>query len=403
MLVRGHLSFMSICGLLLLAGPMVQAEVAFDQDSLIWRRARHMTVGQQVLSVDASYRRYSSSFSRDGEVAPLGDRYVRALTWREILESAPEARARIEQHMRDKGLGGTDVAAVVAYDADREDTRFAVNWAFGLTDRWAIGMVVPVSLRSARVRRDVQDNGALGIDQNMREKIAAAADQGLHAAGYDQVSGGGQAQWEWGDVSLRTRYLLTDTYRVSWALEQMTRVPTARNPSLSDFLRDSNDDGQVDIGLTSLVDFKFRRWVFGMRTGYVAQLPDSVRVRTSSDKYSVDPSVRRDLGDCIWGAVDADYRILNSLTLNLGYSFISKNADIYGGNSPDGFSYASFGQESDMELHQTRIGLALRLGGAGKRSGIENKWMVAAGYAYPWAGRNSLDASQATVELINYF
>jgi hypothetical protein len=187
----------------------------------------------------------------------------------------------------------------------------------------------------------------------------------------------------------------------------MVRVPTSRNPSVSDFLQRQSDDGQLDLGLTSLVDYRYRKWTLGARAGYIAQLPDSAKMHVPDNgtiqKTPVDPKVHRDLGDWMWASVDGDYRLYRRLGLEVEHSYLNKGKDRYRGESLTGTPYASLGEDTDQELHQTRVGVLYDLFAPTSRRGVENKWVAAVNFSYPWVGRNSSDASKASVEIMSYF
>lgn len=393
------------------------SEVHFS-DSRTWRRARLVSGGQQVWSLQSSYQKISDRFSANGKVEPLGQQYTRSVTWGQLLnnESTAQGRADMENYMRQRNVRENDVAATSSYELEREEIGFSVDWAYGLTKRWMIGFQVPVVLRKTEVKQNVDlapvlaggvgqrgsRSGTLGLSNNeVREKVRGMAQDELATKGYDDVPDQ-QQSWEWGDVNLLSQFYLYNGRDWNWALQQMVRFPTSRNPSVSDYFQRASDDGQLDLGVTSLLDYRVLRWTLGGRLGYVAQLPDSAKMRTPEGE-GVDPKVHRDLGDWIWGAVDADYRMTRRLGLDLEYAFLAKSQDKYQGTSIDGTSYEVLGRDTNQEIHQTRIGLVYDVGTTTSRSGVDKKWVASLGYTVPWVGRNSVDASRAAVEIITYF
>src|SRR5690606_20458722 len=135
----------------------------------------------------------------------------------------------------------------------------------------------------------------------------------------------------WGDVTLLNQINVLTRYSASWALQPMLRFPTARNASLEDYFEQSTDDGQVDVGLTSLTDYRLRNWILGARVGYVVQLPDSVRKRLPADpggaRDVIDNSVGRDLGDYGLISVDAEYKMTRRLDVSVEHSYLVKEKD----------------------------------------------------------------------------
>lgn len=397
------------------------SEVNF-QESRTWRRARVINAGQQVWSFLTSYQTSSSQFAADGRVEGLGTKHARAITWGQLInaEKTPEAQAEVREYMKNQRRNENDIAATSTYRLEREDIGFGVDWAYGLTKRWMIGFQVPVFFRTTTVASSIAMTPTLarGAGQNSQKSmlglsakqmdvhVKELAQKELSNSGYDSVPEQKQT-WEWGDVSLLSQFYLSEGRNYRWAFQQMVRVPTSRNPSVTDFLQRPGDDGQLDLGLTSLVDYRIKRWTLGLRTGYIAQLPDSAKMRVPDQgtlkKTPVDPKVHRDLGDWVWASVDSDYRVGRRLGLELEHSYLNKSKDKYKGESLNGTAYASLGENTNQELHQTRVGVLYDISAPTSRRGIENKWVAAVNYAYPWIGRNSSDASKASVEIMSYF
>lgn len=382
-------------------------------DSRTWLRAKTIQPGQQVWSIQTSYQRITDRFSNSGQPQSLGRPYRRSVTWRQLVESEPSVagKAELQDFMRARGLRENDIAATASYDVDREDVGFHINWAYGLMSRWMIGFNVPLIHRRTQTRSRVELSSALAANQRARqssvgvkEKIKKISEEQLANSGYDQVPDE-QTSWDWGDISLLSQVLLHQGYQWHWSLQQVLRFPTARNPNLDDYIQTSDDSGQVDVGITSMLDLRLRRWTLGSRLGYVAQLPDNVRARVSeqTEHRKIDPKVARDLGDWWWVSTDVEFKASRRVDLNLEYAYLNKGSDRYRGSAGSGIDFKSFSRNTDQEIHQTRLGMNYLIRSYGARAGIENKWVAAVGYSYPWIGRNSLNASRATIDVINYF
>lgn len=369
--------------------------------------------GQHVWSVQTSFQSSANRFSNFGRVEPLGRRFDRAVTWRRLLaaQTSVSARAEMENLMRQSGARPGDVAATSSYDLSREDLGVGVDWAYGLTPSWTIGLQIPVVMRTVNVdsRVDlvpsVARQGSVSplATSAMKARVKALAEQELATSGYDAIPNQ-QREWVWGDVSLMSHTALLSGYDWDWSAQQFVRFPTSRNPSVADYFQSGGDDGQLDLGLTSLLDYRMRRWTLGLRFGFVMQLPDSAKMRVGAGQGTeVEYTVDRDLGDWTWGSFDADFRMTSRLLLNAEYAVLAKSEDRYHGGRFTEEDYALLGEGTAQELHQTRLGVLYSLGDRAERSGIESKWTASLGYTYPWLGRNSLDASRASIELINYF
>ncbi len=398
------------------------AEVHFE-DTQIWRRAKLLAPSQTVWSFSSSYQNISQRLSQDGRVEALGNQYNRTLTWDQLLaaENSQQGATELRNYMRARGFKESDVAATSTYKIDRQEIGFGIHWAYGLTKRWQIGFEVPLYLRKTRVEQQVEmtpelsrGGGRAGAaqlaarpaGQDLRARAKEIAQSQLANSGYDRVPDQNQSL-DWGDVGLLSQFSLLESYRWMWSLQQQVKFPTAQNPSVSDYIQSSSDEGQVDVGVSSLLDYQKRNLLMGARVGYVAQLPDTTRMRVPTDHGAgnpeIDPKVHRDLGDWIWGAVDAEYRVTGAFALSAEYSYLTKGRDRYSGEATDKSDYELMAKNTDQQIHQSRVGFTYKIGSTSMRSGVANKWVTSVDYTVPWVGRNSMDASRASLELINYF
>lgn len=396
---------------------VLHAEVQVE-DSRTWRKAQLISGGQQVWGVQSSYEKISDRFNSAGQVEPLGRGYARAITWGELVraEASAAGKAEIKEFMNQKQVADGDIAASSTYELERENVGFSVDWAYGLTRRWMIGFQIPLVMRTTRVRSNVELTPTLatqkaGVAQNsvlalsedqMRERVKSLAAEEMSNRGYDEVPDERQS-WDWGDVSLMSQFYLYDDVDLTWSLQQMVRFPSSRNPSVADYFQQISDDGQTDLGVTSLVDYQLRSWTLGWRLGYVAQLPDSAKMRVGEDPdvspNPIDPKVSRDLGDWVWGAVDAEFRLTRSMGFDVEYAFLSKTKDVYSSVDRD---LSAMSEGTDQQVQHTRVGMSYQFQGSARR-GVEKKWVATLGYTYPWTGKNSADASRSALEIISYF
>lgn len=382
-----------------------------------WRRAKTLPAGQQIFSFQSSYQDISDRFSVDGRVEPLGEQYARGVTWGQLMSADPEARAELTGDMKKMGLSENDLAATASYEVQRQQVGFGFNWAYGLMTDWMIGIEVPMALTTLHVKQNVDVASGLSRaagqvgrksilalqGESLRDRIRQVAEQELANSGYDRVPAQRQT-FDFGDISLLSQEAILHSYSWIWSLQQLIRFPTAQNPSVSDYLQSSQDQGPVDLGLTSLLDWQRKKWIYGLRGGYVAQLPDSARMRVNTESgLGVDTRVSRNLGDWVWGAVDTEYHLTERWTLSAEYSVLAKSKDRYGGGAFTQADYDQMSEHTDQQLQQSRVGMLYHIGGESSRSGVTHKWVASVDYTYPWVGHNSSESAQASFELMNYF
>ena len=146
---------------------------------------------------------------------------------------------------------------------EKRQTIFDLDWAYGLTDSWRVGLEVPLRHQQTVVRSSVEmapslsraasQAGGPALGGDVHEKIQALANQQLSDWGYDAVPDEKQ-NWSWGDVTLLSQISLVQDYNWRWSLQQQVRFPTSQNSDSADYIQSLNDDGQMDLGLNSLLD-----------------------------------------------------------------------------------------------------------------------------------------------------
>jgi hypothetical protein len=402
--------------LALLLGFSAGADLQWD-DNFAWNRARIITPGQQSWSFRTSYQHSQSRFSTDGTVQNLGQPFGRAWTWAEILagESNETARAQLDSDRRARRLSLNDLAASSDFNLQRNETTFEIAWAYGLTTRWMIGLSAPISMVDTRIQTNTtmtpslsgafRDLGSKG-DADIRSHVQSAVQHRLTQEGYDQLQPR-QQNVIVGDFSLLSQVALVQTLDWVFSLQQLVRIPSAPNGSVSDFIRLSRDDGQIDLGLTAMVDHQWRRFLFGAKLGYVAQLPDVQKMRvpvSSSDQNVelVDRSVNRDLGDLVTTSFETFYNLNSRWSVNGAYLGFFKSRDRYSGND-SAAAYWRMSDDSNQSLHLARAGFSYVVGQPTTRSGLERKWVANVNVYQPLSGRNVTDGATAAVELQAYF
>lgn len=250
----------------------------------------------------------------------------------------------------------------------RQDVNLKATWAYGLTSWWSLGFEVPLTYRQT------------------------------------EFSDFKQNEWLWQDIHLRTQIRMIKRYQWTWAIRPSAKIPTARTAPITNEMPLSDDDGQLDFGISSLIDYRMRRALIGLKMGYVVQMPDEIRTELNQSRSALpsgsrDPQIQRDLGDWLWLAVDGEWRLNRKTSMNVEYGYFYKNEDRYSGEN---MNLLSIPQAGVQEVHQSRLKLLYQLVDSNK-SWLEDKWLLSVGYTHPWAGRNVANSGHAALELISYF
>ena len=201
----------------------------------------------------------------------------------------------------------------------------------------------------------------------------------------------------WGDVSLLNQYQFVQQESFRWSFQQILKMPTSRNQSLSDFARITRDEGQIDLGVTSLLEHNFgpTLGIFGL--GYVNQLPGPVRVpqyNREKDQLENDVEITRDLGDYFWTGLEARYAFSPKWKFDVAYRYFSKGSDSWENGVVD--------ENSRQQAHLARIE-ASYIFARSYRYEIEKKWTLNLQAQTTLAGVNMDKSTTAGFEIQTYF
>lgn len=384
-------------------------------DNFTWDRARVVAPQQNSWSFRSSYQSFDSRYGSTGQVQALGRPFDRTWTWGQIMsaETSQASRAVLQKYQQDNHLTNSDIAAQSTFDLKRQETTMEMSWAYGLSERWMIGVLVPVSLVDTQLSPTTTMTSSLSnalhssagaSNADVRRRVQALVQSRLASEGYSPLQSRTQNLIV-GDVSLMNQFALWQNPNAAFSLQQITRIPSAPNNNVADYIRYSRGDGQIDLGLAALADYQWRRFLFGARVGYTKSLPDTqkMRVPASADSSQVvDRNVRRDLGDLVSVSFETFYSFARRWKINGGYLGFFKGADHYSGDVAEA-AYAELGADTNQQLHMARAGVSYLLGSPSSRNGVDNKWVANFNFYQPVAGLNISEGPQAALELQAFF
>lgn len=365
-----------------------------------------MPKGQHSWSARISGQKVQSKFDDSGTLEPLGQPYEQKWQWGDLLSSQQSkvAQEEIRQYMKSNAISENDVAATSGFDIQREEIRFDLSWAYGLTKKWMFGVFVPISQVTTHIHPEVhiasepaQEMTILSQKQNnVRKMVEGVIQQKLENQGFRNVTEE-RRQIIWGDVSLLNQYQLMQQESFRWSLQQILKMPTSRNQSLSDFARITRDEGQIDLGMTSLLEHNFgpALGIFGL--GYVNQLPGPVRVpqyNREKDQREDDVEITRDLGDYFWTGLEARYTFSPKWKFDVAYRYFSKGSDSW--------ENGVVNENSRQQAHLARVE-ASYIFARSYRYEIEKKWTLNLQAQTTLAGVNMDKSTTAGFEIQTYF
>jgi len=226
--------------------------------------------------------------------------------------------------------------------------------------------------------------------------VESVVQEKLDRQGYRNVSEKKQ-QWLWGDVSLMNQFLVYGGEDWRWSVQQMLKMPTSRNASLSEFARVSRDEGQLDLGVSTFAERNFGSALGIIGLGYVNQLPGRIRISEFSengDQLAGDREVSRDLGDIFWTGFESRYFLTPKWRLAGTYRYFYKGSDQWDEVISTG--------ETQQQAHIGRVDLTYVFSRS-HRFEIEKKWAVNLQAQTTLAGINTEKITSAALEIQTFF
>ena len=396
----------------LFSGARSFAEVRWNESPL-WRSAQVLPQGQHRWSARVGEQTIKNRYDQQGETVPLGGEYTQKWSWGDLVNAQTDKKGQDEivQYMKRKNISSSEEAASSGFGIERDETNFDFSWAYGMTSRWMFGFYVPFSRITTKVRSEVSVDARAAegfksisaqnqedhkdIEQTVREMVRnEVARQGFREIPAERT------QWIWGDVSLLNQFLLSASPDSRWSLQQVLRMPTSRNPSLSDFAMASRDEGQIDVGLSSFYERNFGPTLGILGLGYVNQWKGPVRVTefdAQGSRLPGDKEVDRDLGDVWWAGIESRWSLSSSVRLSGAYRYFHKDADRWKSGVP---ALVTTGKQ---EAHLARMVVSYAFSGAEKHFDIEKKWLLNFQLQSDLAGVNSDRFTSGALELQTYF
>lgn len=382
-------------------------------DNFAWNRARVITPGQHSWSFRTSYQSFDSRFGSSGQYQGLGQPLDRTWTWNQILSTngSTAIQQSLRRYIDENHLSENDIAAATDFGLKRQETTFEISWAYGLAKRWMIGVQVPISLVTTELSPSTSLTphlsralrSAVAPNQTVRQQVESMVQNRLSQEGYDDLQSRSQ-NWIVGDVSFINQFSLWQNPDWALSLQQVTKIPSAPNNNVADYVRYSRGDGQMDFGLTAMLDHQWKRFLIGGKIGYTKALSDTQKMRVPGNDGTqvIDRSVHRDLGDLISTSLETFYTLGRRWTINGAYLGFFRGADHYSGDSsPE--QYTALGADTAQELHLARAGVSYLIGTPSIRHNLENKWVANFNVYQPLAGQNVSEGPQAALELQAFF
>lgn len=395
-----------------------RAQTSLLMDMSFWSKTQMLEPGQSRFGVESFFRSSSTQLNSSGRRESLGEPYRHTLNWEKALASMKEEADHLEvrSFLKDQGINPLSTVAVQEFEVHRQELGLAPTWGYGLTRKWSLEVRLPIVQTRTEVQTKTQISmgpiSSLGkkmtLSPKAQEALLQSAQKALQTE-LDQLEYNSpqtvEENMQVGDLEVVNKFLLSKGQRISWLLLQGLTIPLANRRDPYSFVDTSYGDGQVDIGLGSVVDWATtRRTGLRLSVGHKVQMADQIemripRVGEPQWKGEIDPEVHRDLGDVSWGSLEARYKWNRWLQLNSGYSYQIKGKDKLEGHRFSKEQYSTLSEGTAVEQQVAHLGIGYQALLASTYTSYKKVIDASLGVYAVVLGRNVAEAPVTTLKL----
>lgn len=399
----------------LAAGVVPEAHAQSNPYPEVWRRGQLLAPGQSLFLLSSSYSRFSDRLSENGEPTSLGSAYTQSITWEDLLggrqQLSPEDQ-QLREFVESQGIALDSAAAHSVLEISQQLLNLSPQWAYGMTESWMVGFRLPVVYRKTEVSTRIEVTEAyshlsqnavsaeeVSLTQSMQGRAREALARKLQEYNYEPIREQ-QEEWVFGDAELLSKVRLWQNPQSLLALRQRIVLPTASAQSPYRYVESPSGDGQLDLGLDSVVDYWVApRWLLTANVGYTWQAPDQIRARLPREgqgvSQDVDLEVSRDLGDYWSASLYAERFLKKGWRLLGGYSFRKKSEDRYEGGGFSQERYEALSRGTEQDLHMGHAGVSYKADPLYERLGLKKQFSASFYVSSVLAGSNVPDTTLA--------
>lgn len=296
-------------------------------------------------------------YGTGGTLNNLGDNLSKNFDLKEIMAvTSPEKRAKINDLVNtlnqfgESKIGDQVNLGTLRFSIDPSVQFYAPVLAYGLTERFTIGIAVPVvnfkshvsvfqtSSNIPQIKAQVPGVDTKLTDglNELNQNLVTAFGEALQTRGFKALHDHDDSYI--GDIQLVGLYQVYKGHPFSTVLKGLIVLPTGPQDDPDD-LGDLPALHQGALGLGVIQDYHIApKWTVGAGFNYLMKIPDRIekRVPLNGDDALPDISqkemLNRDLGDTATASINARVELTDSLEAGVGYEWGVKGADYYQGS-----------------------------------------------------------------------
>lgn len=360
------------------------------------------------------------SFSSDGGLYSSGDLHsvrINANTIQGVSSQASQLIAALNS-MGSQNLGSQIDLGTVYFETSPEVQYYAVGFGYGITDRWTMGVGVPivhyrntVNIQSTHGNKDFYAQQFPGLSSQLDSiwqlNLASELNQTLAAKGYRPMTT--RDQTFVGDTSLASLYKFKYEPLGGKLLHQLIlTLPTGPKYDPDDLMA-INQFGQTSVGNSISYERPVvrRDVLLGSSLAYIQPIPDNVDQRVPKNDGDLLPdassreNVHRQIGATVSGLADISWLATQDLKFTTGYQYSVKARDQYSGSQ--GSRYDLLSRNSDTQAQKFIVGAQADTIRKYRNKTFAMPLMAQLTYSDTFAGINTSRVIQTELNLVLFF
>jgi hypothetical protein len=288
-------------------------------------------------------------YTQSGSLMNLGDYKSVVFDANNLMKMNEKAKELIDALNRfgSQNLGNDFNMGVLKIDTKPEVKYFAPVYARGITDRWTLGVGLPLVTYTNKISMSQQNSNidfyrqqfsglSPELDEALNTNLADAANETLVSKGYKSIQN--HKETFLGDTQLVSIYRFYEDDRFAWAYQTTLNLPTGPQYDPDD-LAALNVFGRTNVNNELIFSARAgTHFTFAPYMSYLVNLPDHItaRVPTNEDDTlpdaSTKQSVERQIGNTISLGGNVFYDLNDNFSFGSGYEYAMKERDQYKGS-----------------------------------------------------------------------
>jgi hypothetical protein len=365
------------------------------------------------------------SFNEFASPIMVGDSFNQQLTYGQLLKALPkENQAEYGGYLKSLQAKNPDLS----FDSSAGDATGSVAvrvtasipaFAYGVTDRWTVGIGVPIIYSNLSVATGyVASPQTTALAKSLAAKDPAAALKvtrllqnvvQYNAALYHYDPIVDQEKTQMGDVNLVSKYLLVKEEAYAVAVANTIVLPTGQRANINKVVDVASGDGDYKLGVTGITDwYVLPKVTLTGAVSYLAQLPQQISSRipiseTETMSPDIDPSVYQDLGDIMRLTLGVRYAVTTEWSFLSAYNYQYKMPDVYRGAAFTRDRYALLEERTEQTMQSAQVGISYNTIAMYRRQQFAAPLEASLNYISVYDGRNVVRDGITSLAMSMYF